>query len=140
MYDNFANPWTIRLKWLYLFALVFVLMCPVFYTIYISFNEHGFGARIYNFTFEWYKIVLGDKLLVVSIKWTLYLAISAVATTIPMALLSAKFYKRSRHKVAFVALMMSVRVIPPGVLSARPRYTSSRVPILFIMKNYFYIV
>ena len=118
MYDNFANPWTIRLKWLYLLGVVFALMCPVFYTIYISFNEHGFGARIYDFTFDWYRIVLGDKLLVVSIKWTLYLAISAVATTIPMALLSAKFYKRSRHKVAFVALMMSPLFVPADIMGS----------------------
>ena len=107
MYDDFANPWNIRLKWLYLLGVVFALLMPVFYTIYISFNQHGFGARIYEFTFDWYRVVLGDTLLVISLKWTVYLALAAIAVTIPMALLSAKFYKRTRRKVAFVALMLS---------------------------------
>ena len=118
MNDDFANPWTIRLKWSYLLLVVFALLSPVFYTIYISFNEHGFGARIYNFTFEWYRIVLGDKLLVASLEWTIYLAVSAVAATIPMALLSAKFYKRSRRKVAFVALMMSPLFVPADIMGS----------------------
>ena len=118
MYDDFANPWTIRLKWGYLLTVVFALLSPVFYTIYISFNEHGFGARIYEFTFDWYRIVLGDKLLVASLEWTAYLALAAVATAIPMALLSAKFYKRSRRKVAFVALMMSPLFVPADIMGS----------------------
>ena len=92
MYDDFANPWTIRLKWSYLLLVVVALLSPVFYTVYISFNEHGFGARIYEFTFDWYRVVLSDTILVASLSWTVYLAVTAVATTIPMALLSAKFY------------------------------------------------
>jgi len=118
MYDDFANPWTIRLKWSYLLLVVFALLSPVFYTIYISFNEHGFGARIYEFTFDWYRIVLGDILLVASLEWTVYLAVTAVATTIPMALLSAKFYKRSRRKVAFVALMLSPLFVPADIMGS----------------------
>jgi spermidine/putrescine transport system permease protein len=118
MYDNFANPWTIRLKWLYLLTVVLALLSPVMYTVYISFNEHGFGARIYNFTFDWYRIVLGDKILVASLEWTLYLAVATVGLTIPMALLSAKFYKRSRRKVAFVSLMLSPLFVPADIMGS----------------------
>ncbi len=118
MYDDFANPWTIRLKWAYLLAVVFALLMPVFYTIGISFNQHGFGARIYEFTLDWYRVVLGDTLLVVSLKWTLYLALATIAATIPMALLSAKFYKRTRRKVAFVTLMLSPLFVPADIMGS----------------------
>ena len=118
MYDDYANPWTMRLKWFYLLAVVFALLSPVFYTVYISFNEHGFGARIYEFTFDWYRVVLGDTILVASLSWTVYLAVSAVAVGIPMALLSAKFYKRTRRKVAFVALMLSPLFVPADIMGS----------------------
>lgn len=118
MYDDFTKPWTNRLKWGYLLAVVFALLSPVFHIIYISFNEHGFGARIYEFTFDWYRVVLGDTLLVASLEWTAYLALSVLATTIPMALLSAKFYKRTRRKVAFVALMMSPLFVPADIMGS----------------------
>ncbi len=118
MYDDFVNPWNTRLKWLYLLAVVFALLSPVFYTIYISFNQHGFAARIYDFTFDWYRVVLGDTLLVVSLKWTVYLAVAAIAVTIPMALLSAKFYKRTQRKVAFVALMLSPLFVPADIMGS----------------------
>ncbi len=118
MYDDFASPWNIRLKWAYLLAVVFALLMPVFYTIGISFNQHGFGARIYEFTFDWYRVVLGDTLLVVSLKWTLYLALATIAATIPMALLSAKFYKRTRRKVGFVALMLSPLFVPADIMGS----------------------
>ena len=118
MYDDFANPWTIRLKWIYLLAVVVALLSPVFYTVYISFNEHGFGARIYDFTFDWYRIVLGDTLLVASLSWTVYLALGTVGLVIPMALLSAKFYKRARRKVAFVALMLSPLFVPADIMGS----------------------
>ena len=118
MRDDFSRLWTLRLKWCYLLAVVFALMSPVFYVIYISFNEHGFGARIYEFTFDWYRLVLGDTLLVASLRWTAWLALAAVATTIPMALLSAKFYKRTRRKVAFVALMLSPLFVPADIMGS----------------------
>ncbi len=118
MRDDFTAPWTNWLKWGYLFAVVAALMLPVFYVIYISFNEYGFGARIYEFTFDWYRVVLGDKLLVASLEWTGYLAVTAVASTIPMALLSAKFYRRTDHKVAFVALMMSPLFVPADIMGS----------------------
>ncbi len=118
MYDDFANPWTIRLKWSYLLLVVVALLSPVFYIVYISFNEHGFSARIYEFTFDWYRVVLSDTILVSSLSWTVYLAVTAVAVTIPMALLSAKFYKRSRRKVAFVALMLSPLFVPADIMGS----------------------
>ena len=79
MQDDYGSIWAYRAKWAYLLALVVVLLLPVFYVIYVSFNEHGFAARIYEFTFEWYRIVLGDKILVASLEWTGYLALAAVA-------------------------------------------------------------
>jgi len=118
MYDDFTNPWATRLKWSYLLLVVFALLSPVFYIIYISFNEHGFGARIYDFTLDWYFVVLGDTLLVASLKWTLYLALATVASTIPMALLAAKFYKRTRHKVALVALLLSPLFVPADIMGS----------------------
>ncbi len=118
MYDDFTKPWINRLKWGYLLGVVVALLAPVVHIIYISFNEHGFGARIYEFTFDWYRVVLGDTLLVASLEWTAYLALSVLATTIPMALLSAKFYKRTRRKVAFVALMMSPLFVPADIMGS----------------------
>ena len=118
MYDDFANPWTIRLKWLYLLGIAFALLSPVLYIVYISFNEHGFSARIYEFTFDWYRVVLGDTILVASLSWTVYLALATVAVAIPMALLSAKFYKRTRRKVAFVALMLSPLFVPADIMGS----------------------
>ncbi len=107
MHDNYGNIWTYRGKWAYLLMVVGMLLLPSFYVIYISFNEYGFGARIYEFTFDWYRVVLGDTMLVASLKWTGYLALGTVGTAVPMALLAAKFYKRTRRKVLFVTLMLS---------------------------------
>ena len=39
------------------------------------------------------------SMLVASLEWTGYLALSSVATSVPMGLLAAKFYKRTRRKV-----------------------------------------
>ncbi len=118
MRDDYANPWTYRLKWAYLLVVVGALLTPVFYVIYVSFNEHGFGARIYDFTFDWYRVVLGDKMLVASLEWTVYLAAAAVATTVPMGVLAAKHYKRTRHKVVFVTLMLSPLFVPADIMGA----------------------
>ena len=75
MLDEYGNIWTYRAKWLYLLIVVGALLLPSFYIIYISFNEHGFGARIYEFTFDWYRVVLGDTILVASLDWTGYRAL-----------------------------------------------------------------
>ena len=44
MQDDYGNIWIYRAKWAYLLALVGALLLPVFYVIYVSFNEHGFAA------------------------------------------------------------------------------------------------
>jgi len=118
MQDDYGSIWAYRAKWAYLLALVVVLLLPVFYVIYVSFNEHGFAARIYEFTFEWYRIVLGDKILVASLEWTGYLALAAVATSVPMGLVAAKFYKRTRHKVSFVTLMLLPLFVPADIMGS----------------------
>ncbi len=118
MQDNYGSIWSYRAKWAYLLALVGALLAPVFYVIYISFNEHGFAARIYEFTLEWYAVVLGDKILVASLEWTGYLALASVLSSIPMGLLAAKFYKRTRHKVAFVTLMLLPLFVPADIMAS----------------------
>ena len=118
MQDDYGSIWSYRAKWAYLLALVGMLLAPVFYVIYISFNEYGFAARIYEFTLEWYVVVLGDKILVASLEWTGYLALAAVLTAVPMGLLAAKFYKRTRHKVAFVTLMLLPLFVPADIMAS----------------------
>ncbi len=118
MQDNYGSIWSYRAKWAYLLALVGALLAPVFYVIYISFNEYGFAARIYEFTWEWYAVVLGDKILVASLEWTGYLALASVLSSVPMGLLAAKFYKRTRHKVAFVTLMLLPLFVPADIMAS----------------------
>ena len=118
MLDEYSSVWSYRAKWAYLLLVVGALLAPVFYIIYISFNEHGFGARIYEFTWDWYAVVLGDVMLVASLKWTAYLAAAAVLTAVPMALLAAKFYKRTRRKVLFVTLMLLPLFIPADIMGS----------------------
>ncbi len=118
MRDEFGSIWIHRAKWAYLLGLVVALLLPVFYVIYVSFNEHGFAARIYEFTFEWYAVVLGDKILVASLEWTGYLALASVATSVPMGLLAAKFYKRTRRKVGFVTLMLLPLFVPADIMGS----------------------
>ena len=95
-----------------------MLLAPALYVIYISFNEHGFGARIYAFTFDWYKVVLGDVILVNSLEWTMYLVLAVVAMAVPMGLIAAKFYKRTRRKVLFVTLMLSPLFVPADIFAS----------------------
>ena len=118
MQDDYGSIWSYRAKWAYLLALVGVLLAPVFYVIYISFNEYGFAARLYEFTLEWYVVVLGDKILVASLEWTGYLALASVLSSVPMGLLAAKFYKRTRHKVAFVTLMLLPLFVPADIMAS----------------------
>ena len=118
MQDDYGSIWSYRAKWAYLLALVVGLLSPVFYVIYISFNEYGFAARIYEFTLEWYVVVLGDKILVASLEWTGYLALASVLSSVPMGLLAAKFYKRTRHKVSFVTLMLLPLFVPADIMAS----------------------
>jgi len=118
MRDDYTSEWGYRLKWAYLFTIVGALLMPVFYVIVISFNEHGFAARIYEFTTDWYRVVLGDKLLVASLEWTFYLAVAVVATAVPMGLLAAKVYKRTRRKVRLVTLMLAPLFVPADIMGS----------------------
>ena len=118
MQDDYGNIWIYRAKRAYLLALVVALLLPVFYVIYVSFNEHGFAARIYDFTVEWYVVVLGDKILVASLEWTGYLALAAVLTAVQMGLLAANFYKLTRQKVGFVTLMLLPLFVPADIMAS----------------------
>jgi spermidine/putrescine transport system permease protein len=118
MQDGFMNIWLYRLGWTYVLFIVFLLLAPVLYIVYISFNEYTFGARIYEFTTDWYTLILADKILVASLKWTGFLAVGVMATAVPMGLLAAKFYKSTRHKVAFVTLMLSPLFVPADIMGS----------------------
>ncbi len=118
MQDSYRNPWLYAAGWAYVLLVVTALLVPVFYIVYISFNEHSFGARIYTFTFDWYRLIGADTILVASLKWTFALAGAAMVTAVPMGLLAAKFYKRSRHKVAFVTLMLSPLFVPADIMAS----------------------
>ncbi len=118
MQTDYGNAWTYRAGWVYVFLVVAMLLVPVLYIVYISFNEFGFGARIYRFTFGWYQVILNDTILVSSLKWTASLAAAAMLTAVPMGLMAAKFYKRTRRKVPFVTLMLSPLFIPADIMGA----------------------
>lgn len=118
MQDGFINIWFYRAGWAYVLAVVAALLTPVLYIVYISFNEFGFGARIYEFTFDWYTLILADVILVASLRWTLLLALGVMATAVPMGLLAAKFYKKTRRKVAFVTLMLSPLFVPADIMGS----------------------
>ena len=118
MQDEYGNLWAYRAKWAYLLLVVLALLAPTFYVIYISFNEYGFAARIYKFTFDWYLVVFGDKMLVASFTWTGYLALAVVLSTVPLGVIAAKFYKRTRRKVMFVALMLLPLFVPADIMGS----------------------
>ena len=54
MSHDYESRWVYRAKWTYLLSVVGVLMLPVLYTLWISFNANGFGAAEYDFTVFWY--------------------------------------------------------------------------------------
>jgi spermidine/putrescine transport system permease protein len=116
--DDYANIWLHRAKWAYLLLIVVTLMSPVFYVMYISFNENGFGAAEYEFTTRWYGLIFSDGQLMAALRWTLGLAVTTTLLTIPMALLAAKFYKATRAKVAVVFLLLAPLFVAPDILSA----------------------
>ena len=118
MMDSYASPWAYRAQWAYLLIIVGALMTPVFYTIYISFNEHGFGAQIYDFTWDWYVVLFRNQQIIDSLSWTAYLGAATILTAVPMGLIAAKYYKRTRHKVVFVTLMLSPLFVPADILGS----------------------
>ena len=118
MLQDYRNPWLYRGMWVYLLLLVGALLLPVFYTIYISFNEHGFGAQIYDFTWDWYRVMLGNTQIIDSLRWTLGLGAATVAIAVPMGLIAAKHYKRTRHKLVLVTLMLAPLFVPADILGS----------------------
>ena len=118
MLDEYGNIIFHRLKWAYLLLVVLTLMSPVFYVMYISFNEYGFGAGRYAFTLDWYKTIFADTLLLAAFGWTLLLASITTVIVVPMGLLAAKFYKNSRYKVAIVSLFLSPLFVPSDILGS----------------------
>ena len=105
--NDYASPWGYRLQWLYLLLVVVTLMSPVFYVMYVSFNENGFGAAQYVFTLEWYGVIFSDRLMMNALGWTSALAACTVIVTVPFAVLMAKFYKTATNKVWIVFLLLS---------------------------------
>ncbi len=118
MQDEYGNKWAYRLKWAYLLLVVVSLMSPVFYVMYISFNENGFGAAEYVFTLEWYAVIFSDKLMMNALAWTLSLAAATTVITVPLAVLAAKFYKATSHKVLTVFLLLSPLFVASDILGS----------------------
>lgn len=116
--DDYSSSLGYGLSWLYLIMIVLVLLSPVFYVMYISFNELGFGARRYVFTLDWYKVIFTDKLMLGALGWTMKLAICTTLITVPFAVLGAKFYKTTQHKVWVVFLMLAPLFVAADILGA----------------------
>ena len=116
--DDYSSEWGYRLNWLYLLLIVVALLSPVFYVMYISFNEYGFGARRYVFTLEWYTLIFNDRLMLNALGWTMKLAICTTLITVPFAVLGAKLYKSTRHKVWIVFLMLSPLFVAADILGS----------------------
>ena len=118
MQDEYGSIWLYRAQWTYLLLIVATLMSPVFYVMYISFNENGFGSAEYVFTLDWYGVIFSDKLMLDALSWTLSLAIATTVVVVPMAVLSAKFYKFTRFKVATVFLLLSPLFIASDIMGS----------------------
>ncbi|MCH9047244.1 MAG: ABC transporter permease subunit [SAR324 cluster bacterium] len=116
--SDYSSPWAHRAKWLYTLAIVLCLLLPVFYTMYISFNDYGFGSPKYEFTLAYYVNLLENEEIRQSLQWTLLLCLLTVVTSVPMGLLAAKFYKQTRYKVSFVMLMLLPLFIPADIMAA----------------------
>jgi spermidine/putrescine transport system permease protein len=116
--NDYDNIWGHRAKWAYLLLIVFVLMSPVFYVMYISFNLNGFGAASYIFTWKWYGMIFSDQLLMQALRWTMTLAVMTMIVTVPFALMSAKLYKTSEKKLLIVFLMLAPLFVAPDILGS----------------------
>ena len=118
MDDDYSSRWSYRLKWLYTLLVVAILMLPVFYVMYISFNENGFGARDYDFTFEWYGVIFSDLLMMDALSSTMTLSVITTLIVVPMGLVSAKLYKSTKHPLVVVSLLLSPLFVPSDILGA----------------------
>lgn len=130
--DDYANPWLHRLKWAYLLLVVLTLMAPVLYVMYISFNANGFGANAYDFTWEWYGLILSDEQLIGALRWTFSLALVVTAITVPMALIAAKHYKSTRNKLFPVFLLLAPLFVPPDILGSALLVSFKNANLAFI--------
>jgi len=118
MNDDYSSIWSYRLKWLYTLLVVATLMLPVFYVMYISFNENGFGAADYDFTLEWYSGIFTDTLMLASLKNTALLSAVTIVIVVPMGVIAAKLYKSTRYQLAIVSLMLSPLFVPSDILGS----------------------
>jgi spermidine/putrescine transport system permease protein len=116
--NDYDNIWLHRLKWAYLLLVVLTLMTPVLYVMYVSFNANGFGANAYDFTWEWYRLIFSDELLIGAMRWTLLLALVVTVIAVPMALMAAKHYKAADNKLFPVFLLLSPLFVPPDILGS----------------------
>jgi spermidine/putrescine transport system permease protein len=116
--NDYDNIWVHRAKWAYMLLVVITLMSPVFYVMYISFNENGFGAAEYVFTTRWYGLIFADELLMRALRWTLLLAFMTMIVTVPFALLAAKLYKQTSTKLLVVFLMLAPLFVAPDILGS----------------------
>ena len=112
------SRWTYQLQWTYLLTIVTALMVPVFYNLYISFNEFGFGAARYQFTLGWYEAMLHDAQMLTALRWTGLLALSSVIVVIPFGLMSARLYKRLTNKIWLLALMLLPLFVPADIFAS----------------------
>ncbi len=118
MLDDYANPLAYRLNWAYLLGIVLVLLVPVFFNLYVSFNEFGFGAANYEFTLDWYFVVFDDSQLKEAFGWTLFLALITVVLSVPAGVLAAKLYKQTERKVLIVSLMLLPLFVPADIFAS----------------------
>ena len=130
--NDYENPWLHWLKWAYLLLVVLTLMTPIFYVMYVSFNANGFGANEYVFTLEWYRLIFSDALLIGALRWTLMLAVVVTIITVPMALLSAKFYKATDNKLLPVFLLLAPLFVPPDILGSALLVFFKNLNLVFI--------
>lgn len=118
MRDEYSSLLSYRLKWLYLLSVVLLLMVPVLYNFYISFNEYGFGAARYEFTVDWYLAVFQDSQLLSALNWTLALAAATMVIVIPFGLLSAKLFRVTRNKLWLLTLMLLPLFVPADIFAS----------------------
>lgn len=130
--NDYDNPWLHKLKWAYLLFVVLTLMTPVMYVMYVSFNQNGFGANEYVFTWEWYGLIFSDELLIGALRWTLMLALVVTVITVPMALLAAKYYKAADNKLFPVFLLLAPLFVPPDILGSALLVFFKNLNIAFI--------
>jgi spermidine/putrescine transport system permease protein len=116
--NDYDNIWLHRAKWAYMLLIVFTLMSPVFYVMYISFNLNGYGAAEYIFTTKYYGMIFSDQLMMQALRWTFTLAVCTTIVTVPFALLAAKLYKAQPKNLLIVFLMMAPLFVAPDILGS----------------------